>query len=857
MVQRGTIPPTSYRVKQMTTRNVLSAGLLSLVLAAAPLASALAQSQPGDPPDRVGRLAEVSGTVTFHGADQTQWSPASVNYPVTGGNAFWTEPRSHAAIDVGASRLYMDAATELDVSNVDDQSFTASLAQGAIYLRVSPEANGDQYEIDTPRGAVHIVRSGDYEVIAGDQDHPTTVMAFNGGVAEIVGPGVDAPVNSNQAVYVSGQDQYQVNQGDAQQDDFIQFVQAQEQPYQNQNQNAGPPPNNVSPQMTGYQDLNRYGQWGQDASYGQVWYPQVAADWAPYRNGHWAYVSPWGWTWIDDAPWGFTPFHYGRWVQVQNRWAWWPGRQEARPVYAPALVTFFGNVGGVNLALSFGGGQQNVGWIPLAPDEVYVPPYRHSPTYVRNVNITYVRNETTIINVVNNKTVINNYDNFHNHNGATIVNASTMEGSRPVATDFRKIAPTGHVDNKQLTGVKVTEGNVPVKPTNDTRGTTFKGPSTVTGPNVAESNTQIKKGKGTLPPLTQNSKYSQEKNGQKNGQGLQTGTNGQNGNGQNGNNKNLTGQNGNGQNQNGQNQNGQNGQFLKNTNQGVQTGTNGQNGNKNVTGQNGNGQNQNGQNQNGQNGQFLKNTNQGVQTGTNGQNGNGQNGNKNVTGQNSNGQNQNGQKLKNGQGVAKDNKLPPLPPSGTTTHTNNQGVQTGTNGQNGNNQNGNGQNGQNFNNKNMTGQNGNGQNQNGQNGNGQNLKNQNQTIGNNKQPVIVPNQNNTQNNHSQNNNFGQGNGGQGNGQAKNGQFNQGNQGQFSQGQGQGNQKYNTQKNGQSFTQGGQGNGNQKFTNQPNNNGQNFLKQGNGGPQNQKVQQKNNNKKIIPPDDNNGQSQHKN
>ena len=778
----------------MTKRNILSAGLLSLVLALAPLASALAQSQPGDPPGRVGRLAEVSGTVSFHGSDQTQWSPASVNYPVTGGNAFWTEPRSHAAIDVGASRLYMDSATELDVANVDDQSFTASLAQGAIYLRVSPDANGDQYEIDTPRGAVHIVRAGDYEVIAGDQDHPTTVMAFNGGVAEIVGPNIDASVNPNQAIYVSGQDQFQVNQGDAQTDDFIAFVQSREQPYQNQN--AGPLPNYVSPQMTGYQDLNRYGQWGQDASYGQVWYPQVAADWAPYRNGHWAYVAPWGWTWIDDAPWGFTPFHYGRWVQVNNRWAWWPGRREARPVYAPALVTFFGNIGGVNLALSFGGGQQDVGWIPLAPDEVYVPPYRHSPTYVRNVNITYVRNETTIINVVNNKTVINNYNNFHNQNGATIVNASTMEGSRPVATDFRKIVPTGHVDTKQLTGVKITEGNVPVKPTNDTSGTAFKGPSTVTsGPNVANGNTQIKKGKGTLPPLTQNSTYSQQKNGQGNGQNKTVGQtlNGQNGNGQNGSNKNLTGQNG----------NGQNGQNLKNTNgQGIA------NGNKlpplPPSGQ-------------------QKNNNQGVVGTNNGQNFNGQNGN-----------GQNGQNLKNtkGQGIANGNKLPPLQPSGQQK---NNGVVGTNNGQNGNGQNGGGQN---FNNKNLTGQNGNGQ-------NGQNLKNQ--TIGTNKQPVIVPNGNTNQNTHGQN------------------IFGQGNQGQFTQGQGnqgQGNQKLNTQKNnGQNFTQGGGqagGQGNQKFTNQTKNNGQNFLKQGNGGPTNQKVQQKkNNNNGVIPPLDNNGQPQHKN
>src|ERR1700704_5382039 len=101
----------------MTNRKLLSAGLasglLSLVLAAAPLAGAFAQGQPGDPPGRVGRLAEVSGTVSFHTTEETQWAPASINHPVTGGNAFWTGPRSPAAIDVGASRLYMDSATEL------------------------------------------------------------------------------------------------------------------------------------------------------------------------------------------------------------------------------------------------------------------------------------------------------------------------------------------------------------------------------------------------------------------------------------------------------------------------------------------------------------------------------------------------------------------------------------------------------------------------------------------------------------------------------------------------------------------------------------------------------------------------
>jgi uncharacterized protein DUF6600 len=650
----------------MNNRRFLAISLLGMALGLAPLGAAFAQSQPGDPPGRVGRVAEMSGTVSFHTADVTQWGPASLNYPVTGGNSFWTEPRSHAAIDVGAGRIYLDSSTELDVANVDDRSFVASLAQGAVYLRVPPNANGDQYEIDTPRGAVHIVQPGSYEVVAGDGDHPTTVTAFEGS-AQIVGPEVNATANPQQAIYISGQNPAQVNQGQAQTDDFIRFVQDEERPYQN----AAAAPQYVSPEMTGYQDLGRYGQWNQDPGYGQVWYPQVDAGWAPYRDGHWAYVAPWGWTWVDDAPWGFTPFHYGRWVQVRNRWAWWPGTVTAQPVYAPALVSFFGgfNLGGLSIGLGVG---QAVGWIPLGPEEVYVPPYRHSDRYVRNVNITYVHNETTIINVVNNKTVINNYNNYHNRNGATVVEGSTMTGSRPVAPEFHKFAPNGQFDNKRWADAKGMGGNPPIKPTTQTRGANGYKPPVSPGPD----NTKL------------------------------IGTNGQ-------------GKNGQFQNTNGQNGQNQNNQNLKTLNNGQPQG----NGPAVVGGSNPKlpplpagqkpGQTQFGQGQNGfgQNGQNLKTQNNGQPQGNGpaivgGSNSNlpplpaGQKPGQTQFGQGQNGQNQNGQNLKvqnnrlpqpqgNGPAIVggSNSKLPPLPAGQKPGQTQFGQGQTGQ-GQNGQNQNG-------------------------------------------------------------------------------------------------------------------------------------------------------------------------
>lgn len=40
----------------------------------APPPGAATQQTGGDPPERVGRLARVTGTVSFHTADDTQWT---------------------------------------------------------------------------------------------------------------------------------------------------------------------------------------------------------------------------------------------------------------------------------------------------------------------------------------------------------------------------------------------------------------------------------------------------------------------------------------------------------------------------------------------------------------------------------------------------------------------------------------------------------------------------------------------------------------------------------------------------------------------------------------------------------------
>jgi len=442
---------------------------LAQTVQAQPVPPAGAATPAVDPPSRVGRLARLQGTVSFHAVDADQWEAATLNYPVTSGNAFWTEPGAAAEIEIGASQIAFDQASEFDIATLDDHALVATEGQGAAYLRLRNVPEGDSYTINTPRGSVTIAAAGRYEVVAGDTDNPTRITVVEG-VAQIASGTLALEVHAQQTATLTGTDTFD-GSVDAEADDaFLTAQLALEQPVAPARPVAYTPPAVVQ-QMTGSDAVVETGEWVATPQYGHVWYPPVQADWVPYRHGHWAYVAPWGWTWVDDASWGFAPFHYGRWVQIDHRWGWDPVDESApvvvgeRPVYAPALVSFM-DVGAsvaVGAAVGFAAGAGfggSIGWIPLGPREVYRPPYHVSDRYMRQVNVTNVRNETNITNVRN--TTINN---FANRDAATVVSRATMTGSQPVA---------GHavrVTQQTLAGAHPV-AQASVQPTLATRGVT-------------------------------------------------------------------------------------------------------------------------------------------------------------------------------------------------------------------------------------------------------------------------------------------------------------------------------------------------------------------------------------------------
>ncbi len=355
--------------------------LTRLVPWLAALAAALVSAQAAaDPPARVGRLSLIEGPVTFRIDREDPGSPAAANWPISSGAILDTDRGGRAEVWVGSTAYRLAGDSQIEFATVDDRMVSVNHTIGSLAVAIRHGDQADELEVRTPEAQIRFAGPGHFRIDTGEDG---TLVTADDGTARVYGS--DRTLDATPGNSVEVRDDGSVAVVDAPPEDaFDDWVASRDAASY-----ARTARRYVSPAMTGYSDLDAYGSWGVVADYGTIWYPTVVpAGWAPYRYGRWAWIDPWGWTWIDAAPWGFAPFHYGRWLYLHGRWGWIPGTYVAHPVYAPAMVAWIGDPGW-SLTVSVGS-TPAVGWFPLAPREVYVPAYRVSTTYIRQVNVTHV-----------------------------------------------------------------------------------------------------------------------------------------------------------------------------------------------------------------------------------------------------------------------------------------------------------------------------------------------------------------------------------------------------------------------------------------------------------------------------------
>ena len=340
---------------------------LAAVVAVACLAGASARAQ-GDPPARVGRVAETAGevrTINPEGA----WDTLLRNQPLSTGDRISTDKTGRATLEFGSTIVRVGPDSDLVVTQLDDQKIRLHFDHGLLAVRVRSDDIPGELFIETDEGAWVPHHQGEYRFdrvargVLGAQ-------AWSGDML-LEAPDSSLPLAAPQRAEVwraGAQQATHYRSVPAVKDAFGDAVLAADQA--DDKLAAVNAAMKIPPEMTGAADLARFGTWGLAAGL-SVWTPaRLPAGWAPYQQGAWSWNSPWGWTWVDDQPWGFAPFHYGRWLSVKGHWAWTPGQWgAARPVYTPALVGWFG---GPALTVD---GAPAVGWVALAPDEPLFPGY--------------------------------------------------------------------------------------------------------------------------------------------------------------------------------------------------------------------------------------------------------------------------------------------------------------------------------------------------------------------------------------------------------------------------------------------------------------------------------------------------
>ena len=303
-------------------------------------------------PVRMARISYIQGGANWRPDESVDWSTAAPNLPLRQGAEIWVNAggRTEIQFDDG-SRLRLGSnavATLLTMYSDSKGEFTevkisSGLASATLTNRES------MYQLDTPMTSVKAFGPGKLRIGCGDD----VEVAVRGGEAQLEGSQGSTTLHHGDYVDVVGDNSPLRIRNVPHADSWDQFCDGRDTTYDHPSSYV---PSNIS-LCSG--DLDSYGVWRPDPSYGHVWYPNATyVGWRPYHDGHWVWVEPFGWTWIADEPWGWAPYHYGTWIHASNGWGWCPGPR--LQFWSPAVVSFSVYNGAV-------------AWCPLAPTEVYYP----------------------------------------------------------------------------------------------------------------------------------------------------------------------------------------------------------------------------------------------------------------------------------------------------------------------------------------------------------------------------------------------------------------------------------------------------------------------------------------------------
>jgi hypothetical protein len=426
----------------------------------------------GDAPERgVARVSFMTGNVSVRRGDSGELVAAVVNAPLMAGDRIVTGADGRAEVQFDSANLIrVGPSSEVRLAELEYHRYQIQVAAGVTMFRVIRQTDA-QVELSTPSVAMHPLQPGVYRI--GVSPDGTSDITVRIGDAEVFSPRGSEPLHAGKTMMARGsasEPEFQLVNPVAQ-DDFEHWCISRDGLLASQAQR--PSARYVNPDVTGAEDLDANGRWVNDGSNGNVWVPTVDPGWAPYSCGRWTWTDFYGWTWVGCESWGWAPYHYGRWYYGGYGWAWWPGPFVGRYYWHPALVGFFGwGAPGFGVGFGFGFGFGNIGWVPLAPFEVFHPWYGRG----------FYGGGFRGAGVVNNINVMNTFHNARFTNAVSSVRAG----------DFGHGAIGGanlvHAQAGELARAGLVRGQLPVAPSRESTQFSSRAASAQGLPHTANTN---------------------------------------------------------------------------------------------------------------------------------------------------------------------------------------------------------------------------------------------------------------------------------------------------------------------------------------------------------------------------------
>jgi hypothetical protein len=329
-----------------------------------PVRSASAQQQEAVV---VGRIAYIEGQILRYVPDTQDWVATVKDAPFGLDDALYSDQTAKGEFimpngiwaRIGGSTQIQLIALKNDASEMDVASGVARF--------YNKSADG-MLKVTTPFGYVMAEPNSAFDLYVGDQS--VEVIAIIGGVAffhqkdnakyDVVPGSGSVLADANQVGTGDGSVDAAWDDWNAERDNL----------WAKRTQVKGDTAKYVPPQIQddGY-TLEENGKWERvyyEGGYHEFWQPtQVDPSWRPFTVGHW---TEWygDQCWVPDEPFGYVTHHYGNWVMVNGGWYWAP--PVAPVAVAGGPLPGFGWYPG---RVAWIGADDNIGWVPLAPTEVY------------------------------------------------------------------------------------------------------------------------------------------------------------------------------------------------------------------------------------------------------------------------------------------------------------------------------------------------------------------------------------------------------------------------------------------------------------------------------------------------------